>query len=151
MRAATYSRNQSGMLLIEALVAIVIFSVGILALIGLQAKAISLNTDAQYRADAAILANQLIGRLAVAAPASAASFAHRASGSTLCAPSGSDSTEPTVTDWLREVNATLPGADTSKQQITIDTTNNVVVVTLCWKANGGTTHNNVVTTQMQWQ
>ena len=63
----TYSRTntngQSGVILIEALVAILIFSVGILALVGLQATAIKQSTDARYRTEAAALANELIAEM----------------------------------------------------------------------------------------
>ena len=50
---------QSGVMLLEALIAILIFSLGILALIGLQATAISQSTDARYRSEAALLANDI--------------------------------------------------------------------------------------------
>lgn len=150
MQATIPGRKQSGLMLLETLVAILIFSFGILGLVSMQANAISLNTDAKHRADAALLANQLIGRLAVSSPASAAGFAHRSSG-TACSPSGSDSSDAAVTDWLAEVNATLPGADSAKQQITVDTSNNVVVIALCWKPTNGIQHKHIVTTQMQWQ
>lgn len=143
--------NQKGMMLLEALIAILIFSFGILGLVGLQANAINLSTDARYRTDAALLANQLIGRLSVASPASAAGFAHRPTGATSCAPSGSDSGDAAVTAWLTEVEQTLPGASSSKQQVTVDTSNNVVVVTICWEPHNGTQHKHTVTTQMQWQ
>jgi len=147
----TRTKKQRGMLLIEALIAILIFSIGILGLVGLQAKAIALSSDAKHRADAAILANQLIGRLAVASPAAAAGFAHHPEGSAACAPSGTEGTEAAVTEWLAEVAASLPGADSSKQQVTVDTTNGVVVVTICWQPQDGRQHRHVVTTQMQWQ
>ncbi|HYD97326.1 MAG TPA: type IV pilus modification protein PilV [Noviherbaspirillum sp.] len=143
--------RQGGMLLIEALVAILIFSIGILGLVGLQARAVAMSTDAKQRADAAILANQLIGRLAIASPASAAGFAHRPGGNAACAPSGAESSDSTVTEWLTEVEASLPGADKSRQQVVIDTATGVVVVTLCWQPPDGKFHRHVVTTQMQWQ
>jgi type IV pilus assembly protein PilV len=151
MRTPDIPKNQRGVMLLEALIAILIFSFGILGLVGLQANAINLSTDAKYRADAALLANQLIGRLAVADPAGAANFAHRPNGSTVCAPTGTNSTDSTLTAWLAEVNASLPNADSSKQQVTVDTTNNVVVITLCWQAPNGSQHWHTVTTQMQWQ
>jgi type IV pilus assembly protein PilV len=50
-------------MLLEALVAIVIFSFGVLALVGLQAVAVKVTSDAKYRSDAALLANQLIGQM----------------------------------------------------------------------------------------
>lgn len=151
MRTPVHPANQQGMMLLEALIAILIFSVGILGLVGLQANAINLSTDARYRTDAALLANQLIGRLSVASPGAAAGFAHRPSGTTACSPTGSNSADAAVTAWLTEVAQTLPGADSTKQQVTVDTSNNVVVVTICWEPNNGTQHRHTVTTQMQWQ
>jgi len=56
-------RDQSGVALLEALVGILIFSIGILALMGLQAQAISNTTEAKYRNEAAYLANQIIGQM----------------------------------------------------------------------------------------
>lgn len=56
-------RRESGMMLIEALVAILIFSIGILALVGLQATAVKQSTDARYRAEAASLASELIAEM----------------------------------------------------------------------------------------
>lgn len=56
-------RTQAGSTLLEALVAILIFSVGILAVIGLQAVAIGSVTDAKYRVDASAVAEQAIGEL----------------------------------------------------------------------------------------
>lgn len=53
--------QQAGFLLIEVLVSFLIFSVGVLALVGLQARMTSAQTAAKARADAAALANELIG------------------------------------------------------------------------------------------
>ena len=55
--------RQSGVMLIEALIAILIFSVGVLGIIGLQASAAKASVDAQFRSEAALLANELIGRM----------------------------------------------------------------------------------------
>lgn len=57
------SYRQHGVMLLEALVAILIFSIGILAIVGLQANAIKLSNDAKYRSDASFMANQLIGEM----------------------------------------------------------------------------------------
>lgn len=54
---------QSGIMLLEALIAILIFSLGILALVALQATSIKLTGDAKYRTDATLLANRLIGQM----------------------------------------------------------------------------------------
>lgn len=63
MPVARPARLQAGATLIEALVAVLIFSIGILAVVGMQAFSVSAVTDAKYRADASFLANQALGRL----------------------------------------------------------------------------------------
>ncbi len=55
--------HQAGVMLIEALIAILIFSIGVLGIIGLQGSAVKASTDAKYRSEAALLANELIGRM----------------------------------------------------------------------------------------
>ena len=56
-------KTQSGVALLEALVGILIFSIGILALMGLQAQSIRNTVEAKYRNEAAYLANQIIGQM----------------------------------------------------------------------------------------
>lgn len=57
------STKQTGVMLLEALIAIFIFSLGILAIVGMQAMAAKQITDARYRSDASLLANQLFGAM----------------------------------------------------------------------------------------
>ena len=52
------AKVQSGIMLLEALIAVLIFSLGILAVIALQAVAIKLTGDAKYRTDATLMANR---------------------------------------------------------------------------------------------
>src|SRR6218665_3648235 len=63
MKLNAAKTSQDGVMLIEALIAILIFSVGVLGIIGLQASAVKASSDAQYRSEAALLANELIGRM----------------------------------------------------------------------------------------
>jgi type IV pilus assembly protein PilV len=56
-------KHQAGVILIEALIGILIFSIGILALLGMQGAAIKNTSDARYRSDAAFLATQIIGQM----------------------------------------------------------------------------------------
>jgi len=56
-------KQQSGAMLLEALVAILIFSLGVLAIVGMQAAAVNNSTESRYRSDATLLANQLIGQM----------------------------------------------------------------------------------------
>ena len=55
--------NQQGAVLLEALIAILIFSMGILALVGLQAAMLQNTTDSKFRSDASYIAQQRIGRM----------------------------------------------------------------------------------------
>lgn len=54
---------QNGFVLLEGLIAILIFSMAILGVVGMQATAITKGTESQYRADAAFLANQLLAQM----------------------------------------------------------------------------------------
>src|SRR6266446_6157470 len=56
-------RLQKGAYLLEALVGILIFSFGILGIVGLQAQAIRFTNDSEYRAEAVYLANSLISQM----------------------------------------------------------------------------------------
>lgn len=55
--------GQQGVMLIEALLGILIFSIGILALLGMQGVAIKNTTDARYRSEAAFLSNQIASQM----------------------------------------------------------------------------------------
>lgn len=61
-RASVRTRQNGGFLL-EALVGILIFTLGVLGLLALQARAISYTSDATYRAEAAFLANDFVARM----------------------------------------------------------------------------------------
>ena len=61
-------QSQQGVMLIEALVAILIFTLGVIAVMGMQAVSISQVSQAKYRTDASYLANQITGRMWVDQP-----------------------------------------------------------------------------------
>ena len=66
MRAGTRfpaPTSERGVMLIEALVAILIFSIGILAVVGMQAVAIKDVTSAKYRSEAAFLVQELLSQM----------------------------------------------------------------------------------------
>lgn len=62
------NRHESGSVLLEALIAILIFSAGILALVGLQAAAMKNTTQSKARIDASLVASQRIGEMWVNIP-----------------------------------------------------------------------------------
>lgn len=57
--------GQSGYVLLEALVAILVFSLGLLGIVGFQASAMKISTDSQFRTNAAMLADELIAQMSV--------------------------------------------------------------------------------------
>jgi type IV pilus assembly protein PilV len=115
-------RKQSGVMLIEALMGLLIFSMGILALVGMQATAISQVTDAKYRSDAAFLADRIIGEI----------WVNKGTG------------VPALTAaWATEVGNTLPNA-TGSNVPTVVTAGTQVTVTVFWQAPGASAVSNHV-------
>jgi type IV pilus assembly protein PilV len=125
------ARRQGGFTLIEVLVSLLVFSIGLLALVGLQGAAIRFASDAQHRASATFLADQLFARILVSDKTTLASFAHNPTGATKCAPTAAASANAVVTEWLAEVSQALPNADSASQQITVNTVNGEVTIKLC--------------------
>lgn len=56
-------RAQAGVALLEVLVSVLLFSLGLLGLIGLQARAIGLSSDAEDRNRASLLANEVVAMM----------------------------------------------------------------------------------------
>lgn len=54
-------KSQQGVVLLESLIAIMIFSMGILALVGLQSAMVKNTSDAKYRSEATFVAQQKLG------------------------------------------------------------------------------------------
>lgn len=149
----TRASRQQGFLLIEGLIAILIFSLGVLGLVAMGSKAIAAQSDAQYRTSAAQLADEIAGKIAVGVnrasgganiPASLANFQHLPAGGN-CVFSGPASGDVNVTDWVTRTTTTgaglpgLPGATATSQQIlVVGGTNNEVDITVCWKAPSDT-------------
>ena len=119
--------SQRGAMMLEALIGILIFSTGILALIGMQALAISYASDAKYRADASFLANQVIAEMWVNRdPVSGLA-------STTYAYTGSGAVPAPISGWVTAVENTLPGATSNKPIITVDAATGQVSVTVRWR------------------
>lgn len=53
-------RGERGFTLLEVLVALLVFSLGVLGMVGLQARAIQFSVDAEDRATAAVIANEVV-------------------------------------------------------------------------------------------
>lgn len=139
-------RRQQGVMLLEALIGILIFSVGILAMVGMQAAAFSASADAKNRAEAAAFANQIISdiwmgvdRTSDANLVTSLNNFQLNTGGSDCAFSGgmADGTNTVLADWVSAVtNAStgLLGATATMQQVIVSTVDlNRVTVTVCWQ------------------
>jgi type IV pilus assembly protein PilV len=105
--------TQTGMMLVEVMVSILIFSVGILGLVGLQTVATQNAASAEYRTIAATLANDMVAQMWIKKTANPTSS--NISGD--------------ITTWKTKVtNSTLPNANAS-----VTRTNGVTTVTVTWK------------------
>jgi type IV pilus assembly protein PilV len=124
-------RNQQGVMLIEALIGILIFSIGILALMGMQATAMRATVDAKYRSEAAFLANEIIGVM----------WVNRANISQYATASCASNTECNA--WRTRVQAKLPNA-TGANAPTIAIAGTQATVTVFWQRPGETTVSNHV-------
>ena len=71
----SFLRSQRGIMLLEGLIAILIFSLGVLAMIGMQAVSVSQTSQAKYRVDASLLANKLIAQMWSDLPANRPDYA----------------------------------------------------------------------------
>ena len=141
--AGKHARNvkQSGSYLLEALIAILIFSFGILGLIGLLGSSIRITNDARYRTEAANLASATIADMWVMTSAQLdAQF--NSGGSKL-------------TDFETKAAQLLPQA-TGANKPTVDLTppglsqqSRTAVVTVYWQLPGeATRHQHVMTAQI---
>lgn len=125
-----------GIALIEAMVSILIFVTGILGVVGLQSAMMRAQGAAKYRADAAVLAGELIGsmwsessNLASYSSSTAAACSH-----TPCA------------QWLAKVASTLP---MGSAVIAADPVSGIATVNVSWSLPTDGTHSYVTTTAIR--
>lgn len=146
MRPHQYQARQflAGSVLLEALFGLLIFSMGILALVGMQATAVKQVSSGQYRVEASFLANDLLAQMWLGSRTPSSMASQYAS------PSGA-----AYLSWLDAVNAVLPGAVTHPPSVTVNTISGVqsphveVMVTLRWQAPGEAVHQYVLVEQIQ--
>ncbi|MBM3396602.1 MAG: hypothetical protein FJY37_18635 [Betaproteobacteria bacterium] len=109
-------------MLLEAMIAILIFSFGILAVVGMQARAMQDMGQAKYRSDAAFLANQLVADIWTNAK-NVADYQWAGGGGT---------TPPSLSNWVSQVNEMLPGSDVHTPTVAYDAASQQVTITLRW-------------------
>lgn len=132
--------HQSGMMLLEALIGLLIFAVGTLGLIAMQATAMKITADSKYRAEATMYADQIINQM----------WADDRTYSTLVAnyAGSGGSGGAKYMEWFSDLSAAgtgLPGATTSGNAPTVAiAAGNIVTITIRWQAPGeGAAHNYV--------
>lgn len=139
--------GQRGSVMLESLIAILIFSMGILALVALLGASVKNATSAKYRTEASLLANQVIGEMWVGDK----------TNTTLAANYGSQAGDG-YKAWKDKVVQALPGVVNAVEEPPVDGVNlptievnpdNRVTVTVYWQAPGDTDrHNYVAMTQI---
>jgi type IV pilus assembly protein PilV len=127
-------RLQGGATLLEAMIGILIFSLGILALVGMQALAIKQVNDAKYRADASFYANQIIGEM----------WVNRTNLPTY-AYAGGGGPPAALANWVTAVQNGLPGITAAVNQPTVAVAGTTVTVTVFWQPPAATAPHRHVT------
>ncbi|WP_295524981.1 type IV pilus modification protein PilV [uncultured Pseudacidovorax sp.] len=149
---ARRARPQQGATIIEVLVALAIFAIGMLGIAGLYATAVRQASGAEYRTTAAMLANDLIGRM----------WMSNRDATALQANYGSGSSGAGYASWREAVSkSSLPGASTSALAPTVTfstvsgggtppVSTSLATITIFWKAPGdATAHQYVALAQMK--
>ena len=129
------SSKQSGYALVESLVAILVFTVGIVGLLKTQGSVIAEQSQAKFRSDAAYLATSIIGQMRadVTNLASYSNTSDSTCSSSLCQ------------DWIAHVTNTLPLGHAT---IGVNQSTGQVDVSVIWTSADGT-HNYTTTAQIQ--
>jgi type IV pilus assembly protein PilV len=112
---------QQGVVLIESMVAILIFSMGVLAIVGLQTAMIKNTADSKFRAEASYIAQTRIGEM-WADPANVASYV----------------------EANTDISALLPGGTRTVTQPVAGQ----VTVTVTWQQPGESQHNFTTTARI---
>ncbi|GGP22905.1 type IV pilus modification PilV family protein [Silvimonas iriomotensis] len=123
-----HMRQQSGFALLEGLITVLIFSIGIIGLVSMQGAIMKANQQSGMRAQASYFAEEIIG-LATVDPNNASCYV---TGSATCSNS---TAQASVTDWKSRATAQLPNASVTGKTptVTYSSTTGQFVVTLSWK------------------
>lgn len=130
---------QRGSALVEGLLAVVVFSVGLISLLMLLAATQVDSANAHYRSVASLLASDLVARMWNGDRSAAALQARFADGQA-----------PEYLEWQQRVQAALPGVTLTElpPQVVIDPDRNVTIE-LRWRSPAeSSTHRLVVHTQL---
>lgn len=126
IKKTAYTKHQKmgAYALLDALVGMLIFSIGVLGLIAMQGNILNRNMDSGFRTLANLLANELVG-MAIADYKNSGCYA---------VPTGACSSPNAALfsqNWANEVTAALPSAAANPPTVTVDA-NKVISVTIYW-------------------
>jgi len=111
--------KQEGFLLIEVLVAILIFSIGILAVVGLQAVMIKGATEARFRTIASFIAEERVAQI-WADPNNAVAYLENATDVSARLPNGTRTvTQPVIDRFVVTVRWQMPGVSEPHQFVNV--------------------------------
>jgi type IV pilus assembly protein PilV len=127
--------SQCGFTLLEMLVALVILSVGMLGIAGMQARGLRYNHEAYVRTQATFLANDLFERMRINVK-NAASYVGDAPSNTCDSSKGAADVANDRACWHESIKKILPGGMATVQQSA--TNPNLYTVTIMWAARSST-------------
>lgn len=130
------TKKKKGIFIIEAVIAILIFMIGVLGIIRYQGETILATSQSQYRITASFLADTLLGDV----------WLYK---NQLASFGSSDEYD----NWMNQVSQYLPGIDLdpssgTRPDVSVSTSANgitTVTITIRWQAPGATISNYVVT------
>jgi len=124
MNMIAIRKCQGGAYLLEALVAILVISFGILGIVGLQARSMAAIGDAQFRAEAAFYAQSLAGRMWAHDPTDVVNYFQTGGAG--------------YTAWNTQITAAgsgLPGATTAVSFTDLNSQNGLMaLIKITWQA-----------------
>lgn len=137
---------QAGFTMLEVLVAMVILSIGLLGLAGLQATGLQANHSAYLRSQAAFLAYDILDIMRANREGARGGDYDIALNANLAA-----STQPELVYWGANVAASLPQGDAAVATAAVGLGGRQVTVTIQWddsRAGGATAQQLTITTQL---
>ncbi|WP_286221890.1 type IV pilus modification protein PilV [Marinobacter apostichopi] len=147
----TLPASQTGIGLIEILIAVLVLGIGILGVASTQVVSMQMNSQSQNRSQAVLLAEDLFDRIR-ANPANPAGYALAAGAAqggnngdcaTGFVPGNGNVTDDDIASWQNSLTCLLPAA-----QRTVAVNGNVVTITIDWDQNDANATPVVVRTQI---
>jgi len=135
-------KHQKGYLLIEALAGVLIFSIGILGVVGIYSEMFIRNQDAGFRINATLMADEYLSMI-IADNSNKDCYSIPANGG--CA---SQFATNYVNNWTNDINARFPGANDNAPTVVIDG-NDQVTISIFWQRPGeAAMHNHIIVSQI---